>query len=266
MEVPNPWLQYAEDKLILLEKFPETITGNYKHDFVLLDDREKSGFNEVYEKPLCLQTYLPPLPYVGNPQTAEVILLCKNGGLVGEGNDPEYKNEPSFIRQSLKSLKFESDYPIHYLDPCFKAYPGHAWWSNAVEYVVTRVLENYGSNNEDLKRRTIGKIAGIQWLPYHSKSLSINKKILDVPLHSLSYTRWMLENALNGLKQPELVLIYGNGNKDLWNSLLGNGDQKLFSERAISKKPEYGGSINVKRLEPAYYKRDDLTRIIKRLM
>lgn len=258
----NPWFQYADNELALLEQFQKEIS-NREYDFVLRADRDTHGFKDIYERPLCLQTYLPPLPYVGNPEKAEVILLCKNGGFIGGGNDPEYANDQEFVKQCLKSLKFESRYPIHYLDPRFKTYGGAAWWENALKYVVKYALSG---REDNAKREQIhNKIAGIQWIPYHSNSFSINKEIRKYPLYSLAYTCQLLENALHDPKQPELVLIYGNGNKNLWADLLREDDKAKFLKKAICKKPDYRGDIKVKMLEPSFFQQEDLNRIIDKL-
>ena len=132
MEIPNPWFDYADEKLATLD----TIVDNREQDFVLRADRETPDFRDRYERRLCLQTYLPPVPYVGKPLEAEIIVLAANPGFVTR-ETPEYHNKIDFVRESLKSLKFESDYPIHYLDGRFstqaneKTCPGNTWWNAA---------------------------------------------------------------------------------------------------------------------------------------
>ncbi len=263
--VHNPWIHYAEEKLKLLEQSPDEITNTREYDFVLKQDRASAIFKDFYERPLCLQAYLPPVPYVGDPRSAKVILLCKNPGFVGGGNDPEYQNQRTFVKESLLSLKFESSYPIHYLDENFRKFRANDWWHKATDTVVEKALGMMTSNDEAAKLSILRKIAAVQWLPYHSRSLSIKPAIRKNPLFhlpSLSFTRYLVEDALN--RDAILVLIYGSGNKELWTDLLPTRGAE-FLEKAICKRPEYKGDINVKELTPKYYLKEDIQHIVNAL-
>ncbi|MDQ2686432.1 MAG: hypothetical protein M3Y28_01035 [Armatimonadota bacterium] len=172
----NPWYEYAAEKLTELSEPTKTPVGNLSYDFVLPADRAAcADFDNIYVRPLCLQTYLPPMPYVGNPEKADVIFLAANPGFV-QRKTAEYENNFLFVEQSLKSLRFESDYPIHYLDERFASYAGFTWWKQAIGDVINQVMKASGTKGYE-RRNIVEKIAGVEWLPYHSHSFDKSPKI-----------------------------------------------------------------------------------------
>lgn len=258
----NPWYDYAAEILSKLNDTANSPVGNRNYDFVLPADRTNcADFEDIYVRSMCLQTYLPPLPYVGDPRTADIIVLAANPGFIKRDN-PEYNNEFTFVEQSLKALMFESDYPIHYLDERFNAkekqpaYPGYTWWNTAIKHVVKKAIEQSQSG---LDRRQIHKkIAGIEWLPYHSHNFdkSAKNEIFNHTLPSQEYTKWLVNKAID--EGAQLVVIWGKPHHDMWTRFLG----KSFPDDTIIPLPN---AVRPKNLCTSHFSQSDLDRVVKRL-
>lgn len=108
---------------------------------------------------------LPPLPYLGNPRTARVILLMKNSKYSPE-DETEAEAIPQLADENVKSLTFESDFPFFYLAPNFAGTAGYAWWDST----VGDLLNAAAAAREGMTRDAIaGRIACLQSHPYRSR-------------------------------------------------------------------------------------------------
>lgn len=251
----NPWFKFADAKLDELADLAKTPVANLNYDFVLPADRLScSDFDRVYIRPLCLQTYMPPVPYVGNPEDADVIILAANPGFV-ERKNVEYENNELFVSQSLKSLRFESDYPIHYLDERFSGYAGFGWWKQVIGDVTNKAVAARGDNFSD-RRQIVKRIAGVEWLPYHSNSFDKSPKneMFDHILPSQHYTKWLVDQAIQ--RKAQLIVIWGRPHREMWTRFLGYA----FPSDTIFPRPE---AVRPKNLISSHFAQADIDRIVQ---
>ena len=84
-----------------------------------------------------------PYPFLGNPSLARVCLISLNPGW--RPTDLEDQALPGYAEQSIKALRFESDWPFLSLDPAFSPTGGHVYWRRRLGPLIERVgLETVG--------------------------------------------------------------------------------------------------------------------------
>lgn len=123
-------------------------------------------------RPEALHLSLLPVPYVGDLESADVLVLLLNPGMspldiLAEQRDPEYRNALiATLRQECKTHMF--------LDPKWAWTDGFAWWEAKLRAVCSRIAaEKFGGRYAhalaDLSRR----IACLQLVPYHSRRFAV---------------------------------------------------------------------------------------------
>ncbi len=122
-------------------------------------------------------------PYLGNPATADVLLLALNGGFKPEVLD-YLRTDPVYIDQRRKGLTFESDYPFFYLDPRFTYTKGHQWWRRRLSYFVER---------QGLKA-VADKFACVQLFPYCSAKYAPLPQSVPSQAYSFDLVRQAIQN------------------------------------------------------------------------
>jgi hypothetical protein len=143
-----------------------------------------------------------PVPYVGNPLTASVILLSLNPGF----QKPDlfhYKSDK--FRKACKDsmLHRPSKYPFYLLDPRFSKTCGGEYWSRRLRTLT----EKHG--NEAVARA----VCVIQWHPYHS---AVSTGHPDQKFcASQDYSGWLVEQAI---KRNCVVLLLRS--REEWQSLV----------------------------------------------
>lgn len=131
-----------------------------------------------------------PLPYVGSPGVADVLLLALNGGF--KPQDITHQNEDAdYAQQNRRNLMFESRYPFFYLDPAFKYTGGYQWWHRRLRHFIVKYgLEVVAS-----------RFACVQFFPYCSKSY----KSLPQRVPSQEYSFSLVRQAIQAGK-PIVVM------------------------------------------------------------
>ena len=167
--------------------------------------------NRFFEDRFKLQTQLPPVPFLNNPEVADVVILAKNPGY-SPTNDAELKRYPNFLEQNIAALTFESDCPIFYLDTRFQGADGYVWWDKVLRNVFVACYEQYKMPRQEVIKR----ISCAQWYPYHSKRF---KPPLE-PLYSQEYSFSLVAEAA---RQNKLfVILWGAENERLWRTSVPN--------------------------------------------
>jgi hypothetical protein len=261
--VDNVWHSFAGVKIGDLGDSEDGCLNHVPDRFALPADSVSLLRGRHYTPGDPPQTFLPPVPYVGNPLTANVVVLAKNPGFVKEKGDREYANEVCFVRESLKALTFESSCPLHYLDTRFQDFPGAEWWRNMLGPALNEVLGNRGSTFASWPFELMRKVACLEFLPYHSNGLPAPGNRW-APLASQSYNRFLLEEALH--RDAVVVFIYGNGNVKCWNRLMdsNHSTSARLANRAIRPR-DLNAAISNKALARSKYHDVDFDRILKAL-
>lgn len=132
-----------------------------------------------------------PVPWLGDPRTARVVLLTGNPRL-----KPADPPEPAdYAEQNRLCLTFESRVPLFSLDDEFEGRSDTGY-----EYWVKNLGELIACTSLDQVRRNV---AVVEWFPYHSA----NKPHLREPLPSAKYGFGLVKQAIdNGAL---IVLIRG---------------------------------------------------------
>lgn len=155
--------------------------------FILENDREAlrkldSSLRARGRKGSLVRDEIIPEPFVGNPFTADVVLLNLNPGF--EKSDRKWHRSPTFRKAAIENLNHRKmDYPFYLLDPRFKDSGGAKYWRKRMRSLI----ERYGD------RKVANAICVIEWHPYHSE-ISLGhptSKFCD----SQDYTAWLVKQA-----------------------------------------------------------------------
>lgn len=137
-----------------------------------------------------------PVPYVGDPNKAKVVLLGLNPGFI-EHDIEVYETDPEFNRQSLKTLTFSSNPPFFYFNNKFTYTGGYKWWSK----ILGECIRKFGLDTVS------EKFMCLQYIPYHSVTFKNSPKYLE----SQKFTFSLLAKAID---QKKVVVIMRS--KKLW--------------------------------------------------
>lgn len=150
--------------------------------FILPQDKAAFGrYDSLFTLQHGLRFDKLPLPYVGSPATASVVLLALNGGFKPE--DIDHQNDDKyFAEQNRRNLTFDSRYPFFYLDPAFEYTGGYKWWHRRLRHFIHR----YGLDV------VASQFACVQSFPYCSPSY----KALPFPLPSQEYSYSLVKQAI----------------------------------------------------------------------
>ena len=123
-----------------------------------------------------------PAPFIGSPDTAQVILLALNPDF--KERDIGYQDgDPDFADLNLKALTFESRTPFFYLDPAHPEGGGYLWWHRRLRYFIQR----YGL-------KAVGeRFMCVQLFPYHSRSYAALPERLPSQEYSFQIVRQAIQ-------------------------------------------------------------------------
>lgn len=184
IKMKNPWLEIIENNLVLEEDKPLIDTFNRK---------TKKKENQI-------DTSLPPEPFVGDINNAEVFILSLNPGIKKTADiniDREYnKKFPDFEKQVIDNIhqNLDKEYPHFYLNPKNCLSEGFKYWTSKLSDLI--------ENKDDLKKLS-KKICTLEYFPYHS----VNFKKPKDQLPSQKYTFEIVKKAMKNNKI--IVLMRG---------------------------------------------------------
>lgn len=133
------------------------------------------------DDPSRLRFEMYPVPYLGNPRSAEVYLLTLNPGFEEHRYREEVDNQ-AFVTEHLKSYTFESTPPFHVLDPRFSRTGGYIYYHSRMREVIQ--LVGWQTVAE--------KIMCLEFFPYHSQTY----RHLPCVLPSQEYTFDLVRQAI----------------------------------------------------------------------
>jgi len=142
----NPWLKLPLQSPYILE----------------IDRDQIDSFNFAKEgRSTWVVEQSIPEPFIGNPETARVVLLGLNPGH-SEEDECNFRNS-AFREAMLLNLRHDSqEYPFYPLNPAFEKKGAVAWWTPRTR----KLQEASGLNTASFAKR----LMVIEWFPYHSKS------------------------------------------------------------------------------------------------
>ncbi|MBU1043873.1 MAG: hypothetical protein KJ915_05690 [Candidatus Omnitrophica bacterium] len=165
--------------------------------FILSDDSQVLKDRGVNPDNLNWKLELLPVPYLGNPNKAKVVVLCLNPGYNKILDERAYFKDKYYFRESLESLKFTSHTPFYCLDTKFDYSGGYLWWTR----LLKPLIKDFG-----LKVMS-EKLMCLQYIGYHSITFREPPCILP----SQKFTFYLLEQAI---KENKTIVIMRS--KKLW--------------------------------------------------
>jgi len=128
-----------------------------------------------------------PEPFIGNPQSAKVVLLSLNPG--HSEDDAKAHFDGDFRKAMMHNLRHEAqECPFYGLNPKFAWTAGGIWWR-----AHTRRLHDAGLPWECISQGLLV----IEWFPYHSKTSGLpTKPVCPSQNYSFQLAREMLESKI----------------------------------------------------------------------
>lgn len=129
-----------------------------------------------------------PEPFIGNPDSARVVLLSLNPG--HSEDDQKWHSNPEFQRAMRHNLCHESqEYPFYPMNPEFASSGAAKWWGPR-----TRELREASGLDP---RAFSERLLVIEWFPYHSKKSALRtKRICESQQYSFDRAKKMLDKKL----------------------------------------------------------------------
>ena len=140
----NPWSELRSEPPYVLE----------------MDAREIRDYDSRQKNNAKLALDSVPEPFIGNPETATVVLLLLNPG--HSPRDTEAHSDAPFKEALFRNLRGESQhYPFYPLNPAFASTPSAKWWIPRLR----ELKQEAGLTDAALSN----KLLAIEWFPYHSR-------------------------------------------------------------------------------------------------
>ena len=124
------------------------------------------------QKPL--HTALLPQPFIGDPESAKVILLMLNPGLgpMDYYSELSDNRDATYIQALQRNLRGDAtDHPFFFLDPSFRWHPGAEYWDRRLGWLIDAFVA-HGLKPNESRRLVAQNVCCIQSLPYHSTNFS----------------------------------------------------------------------------------------------
>ncbi len=182
----NPWLQLRSESPYILEMDRKSI------------NRFNASRNGEDETRTIIADSLPE-PFIGNPESARVVLLGLNPGHSSE--DEAAYRDPSFREAIFNNLKHvQQECPFYPLNPKFGWTPTAKWWCPRTK----KLREATGLSDEQFAERLLV----IEWFPYHSERSGLPTRQL---CESQSYSFWLAKKM-----RDEGKLVIGMRSRKHW--------------------------------------------------
>jgi hypothetical protein len=172
----NPWLELPSE--------PPYILAVDRHSITTLSNRLSTN-GHVDRK---INDRSIPEPFIGDPESATVILLNLNPG--DSPDDPETHTNPQFREAMIRNLHHQAqDYPFYALNPAF-AWTGCAqWW--------TRHLRELFETGKLDRAAVAQRLCVIELFPYHSRRAGLpTKAVCPSQEYSFGIAKQMLGSKL----------------------------------------------------------------------
>jgi hypothetical protein len=156
--------------------------------FVLDTDRASiEKYNKLHNNDEKIIVESIPEPFIGNPQSAKVVLLSLNPG--HSEDDAKAHSDADFRGAMMRNLRHEpQDCPFYALNPKFAWTACGIWWR-----AHTHKLHAAGLSWEAIS----AGLLVIEWFPYHSKRSSLPiKPVCPSQQYSFQLASEMLESKI----------------------------------------------------------------------
>jgi hypothetical protein len=152
-----------------------------------IDQASIDKYNAIHHNDERVIVESIPEPFIGNPQSAKVVLLSLNPG--HSDDDPKAHSEDDFRKAMMHNLRHEAqECPFYALNPKFSWTACGRWWK-----AHTAKLHMAGLSWETISRGLLV----IEWFPYHSKTSGLPAKpVCPSQEYSFQLAREMLGSKI----------------------------------------------------------------------
>jgi len=167
----NPWLVLSDSSPFVLE----------------IDRAQIQTYNSEQPESAKLVLESIPEPFIGNPETARVVLLLLNPGHKSEDKDAH--SNPRFKEILFRNLQHvDQEFPFYPLNPALSWTPSARWWIPRTR----QLIEATGLSLTEFSKRLIV----IEWFPYHSKNSGLPvSPICDSQRYSFCLLKRLLDKG-----------------------------------------------------------------------
>lgn len=156
-----------------------------------------------------LYTSLIPVPYVGDLEKAEVIILMTNPAfnpmsIWAEENSKEFFDA---LKSNLYRDKKSKYNPFLFLDPNFSWHPGFVYWTRRLKRTIDRIMEKRNLSHLQALEWVGQKIACVQLFAYSSKTLDSIKINSLFPQSVKAVQDYINKKILPQAKQNKKLVI-----------------------------------------------------------
>jgi hypothetical protein len=169
-----------------------------------------------------------PVPYIGDPVRAEVVLLALNPGFVEQ--DALDMEDADFAAQKRAALTFTARTPFKALDPTSPASGDYLYWHRALRPLIERLGQEVVAEH----------LACVEFFPY----ASIRFKRLPVPVPSQFFGFRLVRDAVDAGKL--IVILRG---EDLWTLVAPS----LNPRRYMTVRNKRVSAISPKNMDPEHF-------------
>jgi len=164
----NPWLELRSDPPYILP----------------MDERQIREHNSRRHESSKLALESIPEPFIGNPETAKVVLLLLNPG--HNQYESEAHRHPDLKEALFRNLRGEPrPYPFFPLNPSLSWSPTAKWW-------LPRTRELRESTGLDCLTLS-EKLLAIEWFPYHSRNSGLpTRRLCESQKYTFELAKTML--------------------------------------------------------------------------
>lgn len=182
---------------------------------------------------------MPPVPYLGSPDHAELVLLNLNPGFRDE--HVEFMRHPQYdeyVEQNRLGLSFKSRVPFWSLDDTVDAAPGYRWWKQKLREVAEIVGWDFLRDHAFCA----------QYLPY--RSLKFKGPHQPVPSQRFAF---QLVRELLARRKPVVVMRAW----ELWSKAIH--ELEAHEPRYVLVQPR-NAAVSRRNMQPGEF--DDLIRLL----
>jgi len=137
-----------------------------------LDDYITSGHS--HRKGSKLHKHLPPSPFLGDPNTADIFFILMNPGFSDEAyfalSDTDFQAR---LTRNLNGNRGEC-HPFLYLDPHYCWTSGYQWWEQKLYRYGEAIEQDRAIRYREAMRLLSTRICAIESFPYASRTLPWN--------------------------------------------------------------------------------------------
>jgi hypothetical protein len=159
--------------------------------------------------PNSIHCGLIPTPYDGNILKAKIYILTLNPGF-GPHDYYAESYDTSFRKariQQLRQERMDETFPFMELNPLFSWHGGYRYWTNRLGDIIQKLSEHNKVSYKEALSQLSKSIACLEYIPYHSKTFGIKKKVINEMRSPKLMTAFVDGYVIPKAKRGDAVII-----------------------------------------------------------